>query len=53
MALIEEAIAEADLDIAEETELLARTEAETENIRDKNVIHPDLQAPTEEKAGNR
>ena len=48
MDLIEEAIAEADRDIAEGTELLAGAETETEDTQDQNVIHPDLQLPTEE-----
>ena len=48
MAPIEEAIAEAEWGIAEGTELLAGTEAETEDTRDKNVIHPDLHVPAEE-----
>ena len=42
LALIEEAIAEADQDIAEGTDLLAGTETETEEARNENVIHPDL-----------
>ena len=42
MALIEEAISEAGRDIAEWTELLAGTETETEDTRDKKMIHPDL-----------
>ena len=46
MVLIEEAIAEADQDIAEGKDLLSGTEAETEDTRDKNVIHPYLQVPT-------
>ena len=52
MALIEEAIAEVERDITEGTEILAGTEAETEDIWDKNVIHPDLQVPTEEHTHN-
>ena len=48
MALIEEAIAEAERDIAEGTELLSGTETETEYTRDENVIHTDLQVPIEE-----
>ena len=41
-ALIEEATAEADQDIAEGTDLLAVTETETEDTRNENVIHPDF-----------
>ena len=48
MALIEEAISEAERDIAEGTDLLAGTETETEEARNENVIHPDLQVPTVE-----
>ena len=40
MTLIEEAIAEVERDIAEGTELLARSETETEDTRDEIVIHP-------------
>ena len=46
MALIEEAIAEAERDIAEGNDILAGTETETEYARNKNMIHPDLQVPT-------
>ena len=52
MALIEEAISEAEQDITEETDLLAGTETETEDTRNKNVIHPDLQVPTVQKRRN-
>ena len=48
LALIEEAIAEAERDIAEATDLLAGTETENEEARNENVIHPDLQVPTVE-----
>ena len=48
MALIEEAIVEAEQDIAEGTELLVGTETKTEDTQDKNMIHPDLQVPTAE-----
>ena len=48
MVLIEEAVAEAERDIAEGTELLAGTETKTEDIRNENMIHPYLQVPTEE-----
>ena len=48
MALIEEAISEAEQDIAEVTELLSGTETETDDTRDKNVIHLETQVPTEE-----
>ena len=40
LALIEEAIAEAERDIAETTDLLAGTETETEEAQNENVIHP-------------
>ena len=52
MALIEEAILESERDITEGTELLEGTEVETEDTRDKNVIHPYLQVPTEEHTYN-
>ena len=52
MALIEEAIAEAERYIVEGTELLAGTETKTEDTRDENVIHPDLQVPTVEHTYN-
>ena len=52
MALIEEAIAEAERDIAEGTDLLAGTETETEDARNENVIHPCLQVPTVEHTYN-
>ena len=45
LALIEEAIAEAERDISEGTDLLAGTETGTEDARNENVIHPDLQVP--------
>ena len=48
LALIEEAIAEAEQDIAEATDLLEGTETETEEARNENVIHPALQVPTVE-----
>ena len=41
MGLIEEAISEAEWDITQGTDLLARTEIETDDTRDKNVIHPE------------
>ena len=41
MALIEEDIEEAERDIAEGTDLLSRTETETEDTQDGNVIHLD------------
>ena len=50
--IIDEAIAEAEQDIVEGTDLLAGTETETEDIRNKNVIHPDLQVPTVEHTYN-
>ena len=43
MALIEETIAEAELE---------ETETETENAWNENVIHPDLQVPTVEHTYN-
>ena len=52
MALIEETIAEAEQDIAEETDLLAGTKTETENTWNENLIHPDLQVPTVEHTYN-
>ena len=52
MARIEEAIAEAERDIAEGTELLAGTETETEDTWYENVMHPDLQVPTVEHTYN-
>ena len=52
MALIEEAKAEAERDIAEGTELISGTETKTEDTRDKNMIHPDLQVPTVEHTYN-
>ena len=52
LALVEEAIAEAELDIAEATDLIAGTETENEEARNENVIHPDLQVPTVEHTYN-
>ena len=46
MALIEEAIIEAEQDIVEENDLLAGNETKTEDTQNKNVIHPDFQVPT-------
>ena len=48
LELIEEAITEAERDIAEATDLLEGTETETEEARNENVIHPDLHVPTVE-----
>ena len=48
LALVEEAIAEAEIDIAEATDLLAGTETENEEARNKIMIYPDLQVPTVE-----
>ena len=48
IALIKEAIAEAEWDITEGTDLIARTETETEDTSNENVIHPYLQVPTVE-----
>ena len=42
MALIEEAIAEAERGIVEGKELLAGTESKTADTQDENRIHPDL-----------
>ena len=52
MALIEEAIAEAERDIAEGTDILAGTETETEDARNENMIHTDFQVPTVEHTYN-
>ena len=52
LALIEKAIAEAERDIAEATDLLAGTETENEEARNENVIHPALQVPTVEHTYN-
>ena len=52
MALIEEAISEAEQDIAEWTDLIAGNKIETEDTRNENVIHPDLQVPTVEYTYN-
>ena len=46
LALIEEAIEEAERDIAEATDLLAGNDTENKETRNKNVIHPALQVPT-------
>ena len=48
LELIEEAITEAERDIAEATDLLGGTETETEEAQNENVIHPYLQVPTVE-----
>ena len=52
MALIEEAIAEAERDIAEGVDLLAGTETKTEYTWNENAIHPDFQVPTVEHTYN-
>ena len=52
LALIEEAIAEAERDIAEANDLLAGTETEIEEARNENMIHPALQVPTVEHTYN-
>ena len=52
MALIEEVIAEAEQNILGGTYLLAGTETETEDTKNKNVIHIDLQVPTVEHTYN-
>ena len=52
LALIEYAIAEAERDIAEATDLLAGTETENEETKNENVIHPDLHVSTVEHTYN-
>ena len=52
MALIEEAIAETERDIAEGTNIIAGTETETEDTQNKNVIHPDFLVPIVEHTYN-
>ena len=52
MALVEEAIAKAERDLAEGTALLSGTETKTEDTPDKNVIHPYFQVPTVEHTYN-
>ena len=52
LSLVEEAIAEAERDIAEGTDLLAVTETETEEAQNEKVIHSDLQVPTVEHTYN-
>ena len=52
LVLIEDTITEAERDIAEATDVLAGTETENEETRNKNVIHPDLQVPTVEHTYN-
>ena len=52
LALIEEAIGEAERDIAEATDLLAGTETKNEEARNENVIHSALQVPTVEHTYN-
>ena len=52
LALIEEAISEAERDIVEATDLLEGTETETEEAQNENVIDPDLQVPTVEHTYN-
>ena len=52
MALIEDSIAEVERYIAEGTDPLAGTETETEDTRNENVIHPDLQVPAVEHTYN-
>ena len=49
---IEESIAEAEKYIAEGTDIVAGTETETEEARNKNVIYPDLQVSTVEHTYN-
>ena len=43
---------EAELDIAEGTDLIAGTETETEEAQNENVIHPSLRVPTVEHTYN-
>ena len=52
MELIEGAIEEAERCIAEGSEILAGTEAKTEDTKDENVIHPGLHIPTEDHTYN-
>ena len=52
MALIDEAMSEADQDIAEGKELLSGTETETEDTQVQNMIHSDSQLPTVEHTYN-
>ena len=52
LALIEEAIAEAERDIAEATDILAGTATENGETGKENVIHPALQVPTVEHTYN-
>ena len=52
LALIEEAIAEAERDITEATDPLVGTETENEETRNENVIHLALQVPIVEHTYN-
>ena len=52
LALIEEAIAEAEQDLAEGTDILVGSETKTEEAQNENVIHPALQVPTVEHTYN-
>ena len=52
LALIKEAIADAERDIAKGSDILAGNETKTKEIRNENVIHPDLQVPTVETTYN-
>ena len=52
MSIFDEYTAEAERDSAEGTDILAGTETETEDTRDKNVIHPDFQVLTLEHIHN-
>ena len=52
LALIEEAITEAERDIVEANDQLAGTETETEEARNENDTHPSLQVPTVEHTYN-
>ena len=52
MALIEEAISEAERYIAEGNDLLSGPETETDGAWNENVIHPDLQITTVEHTYN-
>ena len=52
LALIKEAITEAERDITEETDLLAGTETKNEETRNENMLHRALQVPTVEHTSN-
>ena len=52
MSLIEEAIAEAEQDIEEGTDLIAVNETKTEDTHEKNMVHTDLKLTTKEHTYN-